>query len=152
MTTTIWGRFRPAMIGLAVALALAAPASAQDAYQAALDDIRTTFGTVPQFLAKYPKVGLPGAWAEMKALLLSPDTALERKTKALVAVGVAAAIGCEACMWMDTNEALRSGATEEELREAIGIAALERHWSTVLGGFQIDAATLKAELGGEEAE
>lgn len=140
-----------AAIGMSIILAVS-PAGAQDAYQAALDDVKATFGTVPQFIARFPKVALPGAWAEMKALLLSPDTALDPKTKALVAVGVAAAIGCESCLWMDTNEALRTGASEAELQEAIGIAALEQHWSTVIGGLQIDLATMKAELGGEAAE
>jgi AhpD family alkylhydroperoxidase len=140
-----------AALGL-VAMLTIAPATAQDAYQAAIDDVKATFGMVPGFIAKFPKVALPGAWAEMKALLLSPDTALDPKTKALIAVGVAAAIKCESCLWMDTNEALRTGATEDELQEAIGIAALEQHWSTVISGLQIDVATIKAELGGEAAE
>lgn len=136
--------------GLLAALALASPSLAGDEYQAALDDVKATFGVVPQFIAQFPKVALPGAWAEMKGLLLNPDTALDPKTKALIAVGVTSAIGCEACIWMDTNEAVRAGATEEEIREAIGIAALEQHWSIVIDGLQIDLNSLKAELGGEE--
>jgi AhpD family alkylhydroperoxidase len=136
---------RTAIAALALA-ALAAPATAQDAYQAALDDIASIFGTVPSFMAQFPKAALPGAWAEMKGLLLNPDTALDPKTKALIAVGVSAAI--QSCLWMDTNEALRSGATEEQLREAIGIAAVEQHWSTMIDGLQIDLATIKAELSG----
>lgn len=144
------------MTGLAVfalsILLAASPARSQDAYEATLADVKATFGTVPGFIAGFPKVALPGAWAEMKALLLSPDTALDPKTKALIAVGVAAAIKCEACLWMDTNEALRSGASGDELQEAIGIAAVEQHWSTVISGLQIDAATIKAELTGEAAE
>jgi AhpD family alkylhydroperoxidase len=138
---------RTAIAALTLA-ALAVPATAQDAYQAALDDIASIFGTVPSFMAQFPRAALPGAWAEMKGLLLNPDTALDPKTKALVAVGVSAAIGCQSCLWMDSNEALRSGATEEQLHEAIGIAALETHWSTMIDGLQIDLATIKGELGG----
>lgn len=139
---------RTILAGAFLALGLVNSATAQDAYQAALDDIASIFGTVPSFMAQFPKAALPGAWAEIKGLLLNPDTALDPKTKALVAVGVSAAIGCQSCLWMDTNEALRSRAMEEQLREAIGIAALETHWSTMIDGLQIDLATIKAELSG----
>ncbi len=126
------------------------PAFASDAeYEAALADVRATFGTVPQFISGFPKAALPGAWAELKALLLSNDTVLDAKTKALIAVGVSAAIHCASCQWMDSADALRNGATEEELHEAIGIAALEQHWATVIAGLQIDLSTMKTDLGSE---
>lgn len=127
-------------------------AFAADAYQAALDDVKATFGSVPSFIAAMPRAALPGAWNELKSLLLSPDTTLDPKTKALIAVGVSAAIGCEACVWMDSNEALRGGASQEALREAVAIAGLELHWSAVIEGSQIDLAQIKAELGGEAVE
>lgn len=142
-----------AALGL-VAL-LSAPGSvlaSEDAYQAALKDIERSFGSVPSFMANVPKAALPGAWAETKALLLSDDTALPAKTKALMAVAVGAAIGCEVCVWMDSAEAVRAGATQEELREAVGIAALEQHWSTMIDGLQIDLQSVKTELGGEGQE
>ena len=130
----------------------AAPGMAADAYDTALEEVRATFGTVPSFMASMSRSALPGAWAEMKGVLLDEATALPPKTKALIAVGVGAAIGCEACVWMDSAEALRRGATEEELREAIDVAAVEQHWNVVIKGAQIDLATLRAELGGEAAE
>jgi alkylhydroperoxidase/carboxymuconolactone decarboxylase family protein YurZ len=57
---------------------------------------------------------------------------------------------------MDTNEAKRAGATDEEINEAIAIAGIERHWSAVLDGMQIDLETFKSEFAesgeGEGAE
>ena len=40
-----------------------------------------------------------------------------------------------------------AGATDEEIREAVGIAATERYWSTMLNGLQTDFDTFKAEFG-----
>ncbi len=44
-----------------------------------------------------------------------------------------------------TAAAKANGATDEEIREAIAMAAIVRHWSTVLNGSQIDFATFKQE-------
>jgi AhpD family alkylhydroperoxidase len=139
---------RPFIFAAFVVLS-AAPALGADPYEEALAEVKATFGIVPSFMATMSRAALPGAWAEMKGVLLDEATALPPKTKALIAVGVGAAIGCEACVWMDSAEALRRGATEEELREAISVAAVEQHWNVVIKGAQIDLATLKAELGGE---
>lgn len=140
------------LILAALVLLTAAPGVAADAYETALAEVKATFGTVPSFMATMSRAALPGAWAEMKGVLLDEATALPPKTKALIAVGVGAAIGCEACVWMDSAEALRRGTTEEELREAIGVAAVEQHWNVIIKGALIDLATLKAELGTEADE
>ena len=48
--------------------------------------------------------------------------------------------------------------TEEEIREAVAMAAITRHWSTVLNGTQVDLASFKNEtdtvlkLAGERAK
>ena len=38
-----------------------------------------------------------------------------------------------------------NGASDEEIREAVAMAAIARHWSTVLNGMQIDLAQFKSE-------
>ena len=38
-----------------------------------------------------------------------------------------------------------NGATDEEIREAVAMAAIVRHWSTVLNGMQVDLAGFKRE-------
>lgn len=51
------------------------------------------------------------------------DGALDRKTKQLIAVAVAHVTQCQFCIRGHTRAALRRGATEHELMEAIWVAA-----------------------------
>jgi AhpD family alkylhydroperoxidase len=51
------------------------------------------------------------------------DGALEQKTKQLIAVAVAHVTQCPYCIRGHTRAALRKGATESELMEAIWVAA-----------------------------
>lgn len=119
-------------------------------YDAAIQDIEATFGSVPSFIRQIPKAALPGAWAELKALEFG-ETVLDAKTKALIAIAVAAQIPCNYCVWADTNAAKQAGATDEEIAEAVGVAAVTRQWSTYLNGLQVDFETFKSEMGGEGA-
>lgn len=80
-----------------------APAHADD-YDATLKDIQSTMGGVPSFVKQFPKTGLPGAWAEVKAIELSDKTALPPKVKSLISLAVAAQIPCTYCIWSDTQE------------------------------------------------
>ncbi len=125
-----------------------APARADD-YDAAIKDIQSTMGGVPSFVKQFPKAGLPGAWAEVKAIELSERTALPPKVKSLISLAVAAQIPCSYCIWSDTEDAKRAGATEEEIQEAVAMAALTRHWSTIFDGMQVDFDQFKKEMGGQ---
>lgn len=113
--------------------------------EAALTDIEKTWGFVPGFIKVFPPSALPGAWAEVKALEVG-ESALSAKEKALIAIGVAAQIPCQYCVWLDTRSAYLAGATDQEIQEAVAMAAIVRHWSTVLHGNQIDFETLKREF------
>ncbi|MBZ9840826.1 carboxymuconolactone decarboxylase family protein [Mesorhizobium sp. CA5] len=130
------------------ALLASAPARADD-YDAALKDIQSTMGGVPSFIKQFPKAGLPGAWAEVKAIELSDKTALTPKEKSLISLAVAAQIPCSYCIWSDTQNAKHAGATDEEIQEAVTMAALTRHWSTIFNGMQVDFDQFKKEMGGE---
>lgn len=112
-------------------------------------DIEQTLGSVPSFVHQVSKAALPGAWAEVKALQFSDKTALSPKVKALISLAVSAQIPCSYCIWEDTENAKRAGATEDEIEEAVAIAALTRHWSTIFNGMQVDFETFKKELGGD---
>lgn len=114
-----------------------------------LKEIQETMGSVPSFIKAFPKAGLPGAWAEVRDLEFSDNTALPPKTKALISLAVSAQIPCQYCIYADTLTAKRNGATDEEIAEAVGMAALTRHWSTIFNGLQIDFATFKKEIGGQ---
>lgn len=122
--------------------------SAQEApdAQQTYADIEKTLGSVPTFLRAFSEAGLPGAWQEMKSVQMSPDTALPPKVKELIGLAVAAQVPCEYCIYFHTAAAKANGASDEEIREAIAMAALTRHWSTVLNGSQTDFATFRKEV------
>lgn len=133
-------------LAFAGALATAAPSSAEDASaRAAYQDIEQTLGLVPSFFRLFPEAGIAGAWASFKAVQLSPDTALNGKMKELIGLAVAAQIPCQYCVYFHTAAAKANGATEQELREAVAMAAIVRHWSTVLQGMQVDPAGFRSE-------
>lgn len=130
---------------LAAGPALAGPAEIDATYK----DVEQTLGSVPSFLRQVSKAALPGAWAEVKALQFSGETALPPKVKALISLAVSAQIPCSHCIWEDTESARRAGATEDEIAEAVAIAASTRHWSTIFHGMQVDFETFRKELGGD---
>ncbi|BCM18818.1 hypothetical protein MJ8_25900 [Mesorhizobium sp. J8] len=139
---------RAVVLGSLAMLATPLLARADD-YDAALKDIQSTMGGVPSFVKQFPKAGLPGAWAEVKAIELSDKTALTPKEKSLISLAVAAQIPCSYCIWSDTENAKHAGATDEEIQEAVAMAALTRHWSTIFNGMQVDFETFKKEMGGQ---
>jgi AhpD family alkylhydroperoxidase len=133
-----------AALGLLVAPAQ--PAFAQEAQsQATYRDIEQTLGSVPSFFKQLPESAIAGAWAEMKAFQLSAKTQLNGKTKELIGLAVAAQIPCQYCIYFHTAAAKANGATEEEIREAVAMAAVVRHWSTMLNGMQVDLNGFKRE-------
>ncbi|MCI0393040.1 MAG: carboxymuconolactone decarboxylase family protein [Acidobacteria bacterium] len=52
------------------------------------------------------------------------DGALSRKVKELIALGIAIAARCDACIAYHVHDALRAGATRQEIVETIGVAML----------------------------
>jgi AhpD family alkylhydroperoxidase len=146
-------------LGLGAITLLAQVAKAEDASaQATYKDIEQTLGSVPSFFKAFPEAGIAGAWAEFKSIQLNPKTKLDGKTKELIGLAVAAQIPCQYCVYFHTAAAKANGASAEEIREAVAMAAVARHWSTVLNGMQIDLAGFKREtdtvlkLAGEKAK
>jgi len=132
-----------AVLGL---LAFGHRALAQDATaQAAYRDIEQTLGSVPTFFKMFPEAGIAGAWTEFKSVQLNPKTKLDGKTKELLGLAVAAQIPCSYCVYFHTAAAKLNGATDEEIREAVAMSAIVRHWSTVLNGMQVDLTGFKRE-------
>lgn len=72
-------------------------------------------------------------WDEYLAVM-NPTGALDGKTKHLIALGVAAQIPCEYCVFAHTKGARAAGATDAQIKEAIATAALVRFNSTMLNG------------------
>jgi len=121
-------------------------ASAEDsAAQATYRDIEHTLGSVPTFFKMFPAIGIAGAWTEFKSVQLNPETKLNGKTKELLGLAVAAQIPCQYCIYFHTAAAKLNGASDEEIRETVAMAAVVRHWSTVLNGMQVDFAGFQKE-------
>ena len=130
-------------IGLASAVFVGS-AMAQDA-SSAYRDIEATLGSVPTFFKMFPEEGIAGAWTEFKTVQLNPKTALSGKEKELIGLAVAAQIPCSYCIYFHTAAARLNGATDAEIREAVAMSAITRHWSTVLNGMQVDPAGFRQE-------
>ncbi len=138
-------RLRAVGVAMGIAGALfAGSAMAQDA-SSIYRDIEATLGSVPTFFKLFPEEGIGGAWAEFKTVQLNPKTALSGKEKELIGLAVAAQIPCSYCIYFHTAAARLNGATDAEIREAVAMAAISRHWSTVLNGMQADPAGFRHE-------
>jgi AhpD family alkylhydroperoxidase len=141
-------------LSVAGAVAQERPSSPQDAYR----DIEKTLGIVPGFFKAFAPAGIAGAWDEFKSVQLNPKTELSGKVKELIGLAVAAQVPCTYCVYFHTAAAKANGASDGEIQEALAMAAITRHWSTVLHGAQVDFSTFKAEtdtvlrLAGEKAK
>ena len=88
----------------------------------------------PQFMKDIsPQQSVSAAWQEFQAVF-NPNGALDAKTKELIGLAVAAQIPCAYCVYAHTQGARQAGATDAQIKEAIGAAALVRKWSTELNG------------------
>jgi AhpD family alkylhydroperoxidase len=52
------------------------------------------------------------------------DGALSTKTKELIALAIAVSARCDGCIAFHTHDALKAGATSEEVMDALGVAIL----------------------------
>jgi AhpD family alkylhydroperoxidase len=82
----------------------------------------------------------------MKTLQMNPNTALAGRMKELIGLAVAAQVPCRYCIIGHTEFARLNGATDAEIGEAVGMAAITRHWSTFLNGIQTDEAKFRGEI------
>jgi AhpD family alkylhydroperoxidase len=147
MRKSIYGLALAASVGLAAIATAPQLAAAEDTGAAATyKDIEATLGMVPSFFKLFPEVGIAGAWAEFKSVQLNPETKLDGKTKELLGLAVAAQIPCEYCIYFHTAAAKANGASDEEIKEAVAMAAIVRHWSTVLNGMRVDPAAFESEV------
>jgi AhpD family alkylhydroperoxidase len=108
-------------------------------------DMESTLGLVPWFFRQFPEAGIAGAWREFKTIQLNPHSALPGKSKELIGLAVASQIPCRYCIVFHTEVARLNGATDAEIREAVAMASITRHWSTVLNGTLTDEATFRRE-------
>jgi len=108
-------------------------------------DIEATLGSVPWFFKQFPEAGIAGAWREFKTIQLNPHSAIGGKYKELIGLAVASQIPCKYCILFHTEAARLNGAGDAEIREAVAMASITRHWSTFLNGTMTDEAVFRRE-------
>lgn len=133
-------------LALIITALSAAPVSAEPDAKATYQDIQKTLGLMPTFFKAFPEEGIAAAWDELKSIQLNPKTALSGKTKELIGLAVAAQVPCRYCIYFHTQVGKLNGASDGEVKDAIAMAAITRHWSTYLNGMQIDLGEFKTEL------
>jgi AhpD family alkylhydroperoxidase len=141
------------ILALALVVSLTTVASAETRKAApvpapnpTLVEIQKALGFVPDFFKGVPDTLLPGLWQSMAGFQMNPATKLDGKTKELIGLAVASQIPCEYCIYFHTEFAKLNGASDEEVREAIGMGAMTRYASTILNGSQADKAQFKKDV------
>jgi AhpD family alkylhydroperoxidase len=133
---------------LATGLAFAIPAARAESGPAAQAqaDMMKTEGYVPSFAKALPENALPGIWQEVKGFELNNKTALDGRTKGLIGLAIAAQVPSRLTAWSYGKCARANGASEAELKEAVMMSAMTRHWSTFFNGAQLDEGKFRAEI------
>ena len=108
--------------------------------EAAIAEMKEMFGKIPPRMQNFPKSATAAGWALIK------NTALPLKVRELIGLAVSSQIPCKYCIYYHQKAARAAGASEEEIREAVHMSSLVRHWSTVLYGNQVDVEAFKAEV------
>mgnify|MGYP003328348673 FL=1 len=80
-------------------------------------------------------------------MLFSEKSPIDAKQARLVAIAVSAAIRCEYCIAAQIEFAKKAGASDEEIKSAIQIAAEILRFSTLLYGNEFDVETFNKLIG-----
>lgn len=86
-------------------------------------DYKARIAEVDEYAMKLREL-IPGAMAAFVALsrAAQADGALDHKAKELIAIAVAVAMRCDACIAYHTRAAQRAGVARQEVAEAIAVA------------------------------
>ena len=85
-------------------------------------------------------------------MLWSDESPIDAKEGRLVAIAVSAAIRCEYCIAAQIAFAKKAGATDDEIKAAIQIAAEIQRFSTLLYGNEFDVDTFNKIIGRDNKE
>ncbi len=129
----------------------AAEQAAQTEQAEMTDEEYAAFLEKSPFNAMYPKQVGPAAatyFGEFNKMF--EDGAIPSKEARLAAVSASAAIRCEYCITAQVHLAKKAGATDDEIKTAIQIAAEIARFSILLYGNEFGQDELKAILGIEQ--
>ena len=85
-------------------------------------------------------------------MLWSDESPIDIKAGRLVAIAVSAAIRCEYCIAAQIEFAKKAGASDEEIKAAIQIAAEIQRFSTLLYGNEFDVDIFNKIIGRDKKE
>lgn len=92
-------------------------------------------------LARFPEIGqgAPGLWDKFLAWYgaVFAEGALTEREKALIALAVAHTVQCPYCIDAYSTACLEKGSNEEQMTEAIHVAAAIRGGSSLVHGMQM---------------
>lgn len=104
----------------------------------------------PEDLAKFGTMGeeAPGLWDNFMQYYgaVFAEGALTAREKSLIALAVAHAVQCPYCIDSYTQDCLSKGVDEEQMTEAVHVAAAIRGGATLVHGVQMKNIVKKLEL------
>jgi AhpD family alkylhydroperoxidase len=140
---------RSSICALALAACLTIAAVPQGAFagdaDAAYEDIGETYGAIPGFFRLFPRDDVADAWDAFVTLQLNPSIAMDPKMRELIGVAVATQGPCRSCVYFHAAAALANGASQEEIREAVGVGAATRRLNAAFSYAGADFDTFKHE-------
>ncbi|SIR51512.1 alkylhydroperoxidase AhpD family core domain-containing protein [Haladaptatus litoreus] len=101
------------------------------------NEIEEHCGLVPTWIENLSEPASDHSWALVRDLEFG-ETELSAREKALIGVGVSAAIKCPYCSHFHKEEARMEDVTEVELEEAVNLASTTQYFSTVLHGSEVE--------------
>ncbi len=107
--------------------------------KALYEDIKANFGMVPNFFKAQAAVDPAWAalnWQRVKHIMLS-EGGLERKTREIIAMVVAIMKGCRYCDLAHETMARMSGATDQELEDAMKVVELIQSFTSIADSLEV---------------
>ncbi|WP_227354727.1 carboxymuconolactone decarboxylase family protein [Haladaptatus salinisoli] len=101
------------------------------------EEIEEYLGQVPTWVENLAEPASDQSWELVRDLEFG-ETDLSAREKALIGVGVAAAIKCPYCIHFHKEDARMEDVTEDELAEAVNLASTTQYFSTILHGAEVD--------------
>lgn len=102
-------------------------------------------GLVPSFFKSIPDATLGLEWELFKKLQIEENN-LTPKQKELIGLGISAVTKCKYCTYFHTEFAKLTGATDEEIQEAVHFAKATAGWSAYINGQQEDYNDFKKQV------
>lgn len=103
------------------------------------EDIQRTFGMIPNFFKAQAAVDpnwLELNWHREKEIMIA-ESALDRKTKELIALVVSLVNGCEYCSLAHESMALMLGASQDEITDAKKVMELFSSFNAIADSLKV---------------